>query len=147
MISLTWKPIHKFTLDEKDIFAPWILAQEEVGAATTYLKLMAEGEWIAMAGLTECGPDGLVGQSFPDDRLMLADCSVGALIGRIGGSSASLKVQNPSAESGEVKPFPIGCHTVLKLPEKCVGPLYVGFNVLFRPVKLKSLTVDILGGA
>lgn len=147
MISLTWKRIDTFIVPERDVVEPWLMALEDFGAATTYLKLISKGAWTAMAGLAECGPDGLIGQSFPDDRMVVTDCAVGALIGRIGGSSASLKAQNPPADSGEVKPFPVGRHAVLKLPDKFVGPLYLGFNVLFRPMKLKSLEVEIIGGA
>jgi hypothetical protein len=147
MITLTWTPISIFKLSQQDVVAPWLMAQEDLGAATTYLKLKAKGNWTAMAGLPPCGPDGLIGQSFSDDRLLVTDCSVGALIGRIGGSSASLKSATTVADSGEGKPFPIGVHALLKLPEKFVGPLYLGFNILLRPMKLESLEVEILGGS
>jgi hypothetical protein len=147
MVTLTWNPIHTYVLPEKDIAEPWLMALEDLGAATTYLKLKAKGEWVAMPGLPSCGPDGIVGQAFPDDRLVVTDCAVGALIGRIGGSSASLKAPSPPADSGEAKPLPVGHHAVLKLPEKFVGPLYLGFNVLLRPLKLKFLEVEIIGGS
>jgi hypothetical protein len=90
-----------------------------------------------MSGLPECGPDGLVGQTFPADRLFVSDCAVGALLGRIGGSSASLKGgAAPASQGGESKPdpaaakaddgpsnpFPVGSHTVIKLPADAIGP-------------------------
>ena len=149
MISLTWNAIGKFRLgkEEPGVVAPWLLALEDLGAATTYLKLKAKGKWIPMAGLSACGPDGLTGQSFDDTRLLVADCPVGALIGRIGGSSASLKTLTPSVDAGEGKPFPIGCYALLKLPVNVVGPLFIGFNIVLRPMPLESLEVEIIGGS
>jgi hypothetical protein len=147
MITLTWASIATFKLPKRDIVEPWLPALEDIGAATTYLKFKATGKWTAMAGLSPCGPDGLVGQSFPDDRLIVTDCAVGALIGRIGGSSATLKGALAAADAGEAKSFPVGSYTVIKLPEKVIGPLYLGFNVLLRPLKLESLDVEIFGGS
>jgi hypothetical protein len=107
------------------------------------LRLTATGRWTPLSGLPECGPDGLTGISFPDDRLIVGDCSAGALIGRIGGSSASLKATYADTASGESKPFPIGSHCVLKLADKASGPLFIGFNILTRPVTLAQLDLRI----
>ncbi len=147
MITVTWKEIVTFTLAAGEIAPPWLLALEDLGAATVYLRLKAKGKWSPLSGLGDCGPDGLAGQSFPEDRLIVTDCPVGALIGRIGGSSATLKAASAAADSGESKPFPIGCHTIVKLPEKTLGPLYVGFNIVIRPMKLTELTVEISGAS
>lgn len=100
-----------------------------------------------MEGLSSCEPDGLTGQSFPDDRLFVTDCPLGALIGRIGGSSAGLKVPAPATDAGETKPFPVGAYAVVKIPEKTAGPLYLGFNILSRPLRLESLEVEIAIGS
>ena len=149
MINLTWNAIGvPFELAADSVIAtPWIMVCEDLGSATTHLKLKATGNWVPMSGLSSCGPDGLAGQSFSDDNLLLTDCPVGALIGRIGGSSASLKTLTPAVDAGEGKPLPVGSQTVLKLPDKFVGPLYLGFNILFRPVKVGSLRVQIEGGS
>jgi hypothetical protein len=148
MISLTWTRLgtSAFTVAAGPVDAPWLVAHEDLIGAMTHLKLKARGAWTPLAGLPECGPDGLMGQSFPEDRLLLKDCPLGALIGRIGGSSATLKVTEVAADSGEGKPFAIGCHAVIKLPDKVVGPLYLGFNVPVRPLVLKSLEVEIFAG-
>ncbi len=147
MTSLTWTTLKTFTLPQQAVAVPWLMALENFGRVTNYLKLTAKGQWTPMSGFAACGPDGLTGQTFPEDRLLVTDCPVGALIGRIGGSSASLKTPNPVVEAGEGKPFPVGSFTILKLPDKAVGPLFLGFNVLFRPVDLTSLEVTIEGGA
>jgi hypothetical protein len=146
MLTLNWSEIKKITLPVQDVVAAWTAALEELDPAVKYLRFKAAGKWTAMAGLSACGPDGLIGQSFPDDRLILTDCSVGALIGRIGGSSATLKGAT-TTEGGETKPFPIGCQTVVKLPDNATGPIYFGFNILVRPLKLESLELVVLGGS
>jgi hypothetical protein len=147
MIELKWTPIVTFRLADQDVVGPWLVACDVIGAATTRLKLKAKGEWTAMSGLPACGPDGLPGQAFPDDRLVVADCPVGALVGKIGGSSATLKAVAIATEAGEAKPFAIGSQTALKLPDNAIGPLYVGFNILNRPLKVKTLELEILGAS
>jgi hypothetical protein len=148
MISLTWKPLTPFTLPASDAIAwPWIMACEDLGVTSTYLKLKATGKWQPMEGLSSCGPDGLTGQTFLDDRLFVTDCPLGALIGRIGGSSASLKVPTPTADSGETKAFAVGAYALVKLPKETAGPLYLGFNTPFRPLSLESLSVDMAIGS
>lgn len=145
MISLNWSELKTISLPEQDVVVAWLVALEQLDPATKYLRFRASGKWTAMGGLSDCGPDGLVGQSFPDDRLIVSDCAVGALIGRIGGSSATLKGPATAAD-GETKSFPIGCHTVLKLPDNATGPIYFSFNILSRPLKLEGLDLTILGG-
>ncbi len=107
------------------------------------LRIRATGRWAPFAGLPKCGPDGLAGIPYPETGLVVPDCPLGALIGRIGGSSASLK--SPTAEpatTGETKPFAIGSHCVIRLPEKAIGPLFIGFNSLSRPVLLDTLDIQ-----
>jgi hypothetical protein len=147
MITINWSEVAKISLKEQDVVAAWLVALEELDATMKYLRFKASGKWTAMGGLSPCGPDGLVGQSFPDDRLIVSDCAVGALIGRVGGSSATLKGSSSAPEAGETKSFPIGCHTVVKLPDNTTGPIYISFNILSRPLKLESLDLTILGGS
>lgn len=146
MLTLNWSEIKKIDLAAQDVAAAWTVALEALDPALKYVRFKAAGKWTAMAGLPTCGPDGLIGQSFPDDRLILTDCSVGALIGRIGGSSATLKGPT-TPDGGETKPFPIGCETVVKLPDNATGPIYFGFNILVRPLKLETLELTVLGGS
>jgi hypothetical protein len=147
MMDLSWTPIVTFSPQAQPVTVAWLMACETFGPATTHLKLTSDGGWTPLIGLPQCGPDGLVGQLFPEDRLVLTDCSVGALIGRIGGSSATLKALAPATDSGEGKPFPIGRYTIIKLPDKGVGPLFIGFNIMSRPVDLNLLKLDIAGGS
>jgi len=119
------------------------MALEQFGVAT-HLKFVVTGRWVAMAGLDPCGPDGIYTSAVPDDRLMLAECAAGALIGRVGGSSATVKFA--ATASADSKPFAVGSYAVVKLPDAAVGPLFLGFNILGRPVRVESLNVEILSG-
>ena len=164
MIVFNWQPVGVYRRpaanpDEPWLVAePWLIAWEDLPQAAKYLRLKSIGRWTPMSGLPECGPDGLVGQTFPADRLLVSDCAVGALLGRIGGSSASLKVSMAPASHGSElksdagpakadddpsKPFGAGCHAVIRLPENAIGPLFVGFNILLRPIRVRTLEVTI----
>ncbi len=125
MPDLKWTPLAKpFAPSPGDISVPWILVPEDFASSVSYLKFVVTGSWTAVSGMADCGPDGLFAQNIPADQLILADCAMGALIGRIGGSSANVKVTDPPA--GGSKPFAIGSCAIVKLPDGFVGPLFLG---------------------
>ena len=84
--------------------------------------------------LAACGPNGFAGLSLPADWVVLPDAPPGALIGRLGGSSASLKADGA---------FPIGLDCVVQFPANSVGPLFVSFNIVARPVDVASSTIEV----
>jgi hypothetical protein len=171
MIVLNWQPLGVYRRPAGDepwlVSEPWLVAWENLPQAAKYLRLKTTGRWTPMSGLPECGPDGLVGQTFPADRLFVSDCAVGALIGRVGGSSATLKGgATPNSKGGESpakegggesksdapaakadddpsKPFAAGSYTVIKLPDNAIGPLLIGFNILLRPISVRTLEITI----
>ena len=143
MTDIKFTSIATFSRANTDIVEPWLVALEEFGVAT-HLKFVVTGRWVAMAGLEPCGPDGIYTSAVPDDRLMLTECAAGALIGRVGGSSATVKF--PATATAESKPFAVGSRAVVKLPDAAVGPLFLGFNILVRPLKVVALDVEILSG-
>jgi hypothetical protein len=143
MPSLSWVTIRTYTCPPGPLVSPWLPALLDLGDFTV-LRLETKGEWTPLAGLPSCTPDGLPGTGLEDARLLLTDCAVGALIGRIGGSSASLKSAGDPA-AGDTKPFPIGTFAVVRVPEKATGPLFVGVNVTVRPVQITALEVTISG--
>ena len=123
---------------------PWLIALDQMPDGT-HLKIRAEGEWSMGDGqYASCGPDGLPGLAIPTDRLLAADAPFGALLGRIGGSTATLMAATVSP--GETKPFAVGSACIIAIPDKAVGPLLVGFNGLLRPVQLKRLKVTVSVG-
>jgi hypothetical protein len=146
-MRLSWSPMPpEYTFPDPTLASTWIEIPCKVADVATYLRISASGSWTPMTGSPDCGPDGLSGRAFPDDQLILADCACGALIGRFGGSSATLKAQTVDGTAGETKPFPIGVLTFVKLPDKFVGPLYVAFNLLRRPIAVASLKIDLQSG-
>ena len=147
MPTLKWTPLDPFKPAPGDIHSAWVVVPTEIPEGSKQLKFSAQGSWKTIAGLESCGPDGMVGRDYPATQLLLDDCAVGALIGRFGGSTASLKASDAgTAESGTTKPFALGICAIVQLPEKFVGPVLLGFNIVRRPVKVESLTVEIAAG-
>jgi hypothetical protein len=151
MALFDWQNMHPIDLrlppgTPCEVAAPWLLALERLGIGTHLRITVEEGLWTGMPGLPPCGPDGLPGLAVPDAALLLADCAPAALIGRIGGSSATLSVGDTPPE-GTSKAFAVGSHGVVKLPDKAVGPLFLGFNLKHRPVRVESLRVRIAWAA
>ena len=150
MPSITWTQIPNTLLTTSLPSPPpcavsqgWLLVLEGFGEANI-LRIKATGRWTPLEGLPACGPDGLMSMSYPETGMILSDCSVGALLGRIGGSSASIKAASADpVVAGETKPFPIGTTCIYRLPEKAIGPLFVGFNCLSRPVRIDSIAVSV----
>ena len=137
------------TLRDEAIKWPWCVAAPML-RDVTYLRITAAGSWIAAGEqLMPFPPDGHMGLPIHSDKLLLPDTPVGALIGRIGGSSASLVI-TPSATGDALlasQTFAIGSHCVIAVPERLLGPLFVGFNWKPRPIMVKELTVSVFGAA
>jgi hypothetical protein len=144
MPTIAWTELTRYQLAQgaaaHRIDAPWIAVVHDLAEATL-IRISATGTWSPLAGLPQCQPDGLVGMSYPEAGLVITDCAVGALIGRVGGSSASLKAATADTTAGETKPFPIGKRCVLRLPQNALGPIFIGFNCLARPVNVVSIEV------
>ncbi len=105
----------------------WLTVCESVLGAT-HLKIEVTGSWNAFAGQGQpCRADGIFAMALPHNLLLAADCSPGAAIGKIGGSSAS---------TSDAKAFAIGRLTILAVPEKAVGPLFIGINGASLPVEI-----------
>lgn len=151
MALITWGPKTPFALTARPeapehIVSPWVVALEALDGAT-HLRITAERDslWMPLPGLPDCGPDGFTDVAVPDSALVLKGCPPGALIVRIGGSSAL--VAESDADADEIgKPFAIGHHCVVKAPTQAIGPLFLGFNILYRPVRVKRLSVSIATG-
>jgi hypothetical protein len=91
MPVVTWAPIPTTTVQPGPIAVPWLKLVDTIRGAT-HLMITATGSWTVLPGLlAACGPDGLAGLMLPADRIILPDAPPGALIGRIGGSSAGLR--------------------------------------------------------
>ena len=135
MPILSWTPLAAIRPVPAGAFhMPWHRVTDVI-RGPTHLQIVATGSWTAIREvLAACGPNGFAGLSLPADRVVLTDAPPGALIGRLGGSSASLKADGA---------FPIGIDCVVQLPANSVGPLFVSFNIVARPVAVASFTIAV----
>ena len=117
--------------------APWLMALD-CFEGYTHLRITAGGKWEMLPGLSiQCGPDGRSDIPIASDALLLPSCRPGALIGKIGGSSASLdRPAAPGADpvAGEPAVFAIGSACIVALKDLPLGPLFVGINIEARPL-------------
>jgi hypothetical protein len=156
-MSIAWTNIAEFSRPAGPFDRLWLLATETV-TGFSHLRLTAEGSWTFPPGSgSECGPDGALGLSLVPTALLAADCAPGCLVGRLGGSSATIAPPPPTQEQLDdgiaVPPsvtgiFAIGCECLYKIPEGVHGPLFVGFNWAARPIEIKTpLKLSIRGAA
>lgn len=141
-----WNEIKTFMTKDYELLSPWIMCQDALGDASV-LKFVAEGEWnVVNSVMQECGPDGILTHALPDEHLVVPDVPFGALIGKIGGSSAAhKKVETPSDPPVAGEAFAVGAYCVVKRPAEVPGPLFFGLNTFMRPVQVKELTLSIYG--
>jgi hypothetical protein len=132
----------------------WMMAAETL-TGVSHLRVTATGSWsfVPIAGLS-CGPDGLSGLQLASSQLILPSAMPGCLLGRLGGSSASVtalggeKPESPPAEEVPTTPdgpFAIGSECLIRIPAKLYGPLFIGFNLRARPIKIETLTLAVRG--
>jgi len=139
-----------FTLTNSDVVTPWILACPS-WRSITHLQIEAQGVWRQVRDtIGDCDPDGILGVSLPKEQLTIENCPPGALIGKLGGSSAALGPASGATPSpvpllAECTAFAIGSFCIVALPKDCIGPLYVGFNGLTRPVHVDTLSITVKG--
>lgn len=127
----TWRKIVKsLTVPEREGVI-WTRALDYVTANKLYLITVdpeetggkiADQLWTPEAS-QKCTADGNPALKREED-CMLADCSAGALIARIGGSSANQKL-----DATKVTMFSVGRHCVFSVSDATkVGSLYLGMN-------------------
>jgi hypothetical protein len=130
-----WQPIVTFNNSNVDLPAVWFKVADHVSAGKV-LKFSATGQWSFLPDLgKKCGPDGFLGFPLPYEKLLVPTTPLGALIGKLGGSTADQK-------DGTL--FTIGSFTVVVAPDKS-GPLYIGINAApGAPIsRLDQLRLDV----
>ena len=94
----------------------WTLALDWIEAPAT-LKLEASKEtWSYAPGVEKIGADGHSASALKD--CIVASAPAGALVGKLGGSSASVS---------DTKPFPVGAVTIIQV-DVSTGPLFLTIN-------------------
>lgn len=128
------QPVWRLLIPDFDVPAKpeglWTQVLDYVGPSRK-LRIMASGTWVwqeptARASTPaksadekrECGPDGDP-EMPPSTDALSQDALIGALIGKIGGSSAAIKNTNS---------FAVGRHCVVEVTDTTKGPLYLTIN-------------------
>jgi hypothetical protein len=146
MSSIGWNLIETVELRNEMVHWPWRVAVPIV-RDVTHLMMIASGSWTAEgAQLLPFPPDGHMGLPIQADRLLIQECASGALIGKLGGSSATLSVAGGSVPVPSLI-FPIGAHCLVPIPAGIRGPLFIGFNWIQRPLRIIDLKVEVHGAA
>ena len=116
MTEPIWTPLQLKTdqISAKPL-AIWTLVCDYVKGPLK-LKVEATGTW-DYSPSKSCGPDGSRQGGFPANALN-PSAPLGALIGKIGGSTADKPLSS----------FVIGSYTVIALDDKAEGPLYFTMN-------------------
>jgi len=144
MVAISWVEVGKVEITDEVIHWPWKLAAETLHGLT-HVQIKAEGEWEALgAQIQPFNPDGHAGLPIQTDRIILSDCPIGAVIGKVGGSSANFAVVSSSATPAAGTPFPVGAHCVAAT-HGSIGPLFIGFNWMPRPLHIKTLKITVSG--
>ncbi len=143
---INWSQLTVFEKKDEVVTAPWLMALELISDAT-HLKIQSEGKWYAENSvLPSFGPDGLSGITLSSDQLTIAGCRFGALIGKIGGSSADHhSPETPVSAPVADEPFAVGAFCTLKIPDNIFGPLFLGFNASSYPIHVETLKVTVFG--
>lgn len=145
-----------FTWSKQEITAPWTMVCENL-AGMSHVKITAKGDWaLPHHAPAKLGPDG--GPAPVSNAVLpeLAREPFGALIGKIGGASAGfMPLPAPAAAplTGAAaawppqidQPFLIGTSCIFAAPSNMIGPLYIGFNCITRPICVETLEITVQG--
>jgi hypothetical protein len=111
-MGTTWDEIGAFGPKDGSLGAPWMLVVEEFSGKTS-LKITAEGSWSIIPGLNiDVGPDGEPLLKLADSELYIPGIPAGALLGKLGGSSADMSATlftppAPVSRSAAPPPAPV----------------------------------------
>jgi hypothetical protein len=152
MPTLNWSKLMESDLGLSNtvIHEPWFFVVE-TERDFTHMRITCSGQWSpAQSDGRTYEANGLAATSDEKDGLQVADAPRGALIGKLGGSSANLTVltsadraaANPTTIT-EGKAFAIGSYCLTPLPPNFIGPLFVSFNGLSRPLIVTKLTISV----
>jgi hypothetical protein len=149
MSEIIWAELAEpFVIDMKDnetknVKEPWWMVVEVVRDCTHVRLLVEDGIWALPEAKMTCGPDGYAGIEV-GGKPIIDDCAIGALIGRFGGGSAGYSTA-AATDADKGRPFPIGTYCIMPVPIKWIGPLFIGFNVVKRPIQVRKLKIKIEG--
>lgn len=113
--------------------------------AKRLIRIVASGSWSDLRGGTAVGPDGYLDLSLTAEHLIYADAPLGALIGKIGGSTADKVAVDKTAGDKKIEGitlFPIGTYCVVAPIDKA-APLFVAVNGAWSLAQFRFLTLKV----
>ncbi|MFN2407675.1 MAG: hypothetical protein ABR594_16625 [Pyrinomonadaceae bacterium] len=121
----TWREIRKLKVPG-DAKMAWTPAMDFVTPGKLYRIIVdAKQEWKPDSGSAKCNADGDATVKLSSE-VVLSTSAIGALIAKIGGSTADLK-----PDTNKVTVFSAGRHCVFSVADATkAGPLYLGINDL-----------------
>ena len=122
----TWSKIKADLKVPGDAKMAWTPAMDLVTPGKSYrITVDAKQEWKPASGSAKCNADGDAAIMLNSD-VVLNTSAVGALIAKIGGSTADLK-----PDANKVTVFSVGRYCVFSVADAAkAGPLYLGINDL-----------------
>ena len=121
MNTKDWKELKKLNANVLALPGPWLRVVDFI-APGKIVRCTAAGQWHYLPGHAgQCEPDGFLGLPLPCEQLQVATAPLGALLGKLGGSSADQK-------DGTV--FTIGRFAMTTVPEKTPSALFITVNTL-----------------
>ena len=122
----------------------WVLALDVLSSGKL-MMIEAAGIWRPAGGTDDCTPDGFFSNNAAaagaTGVLLVDSAPRGALIARIGGSTADQKGDSPTATNPSRVLFSVGRKCIFNVPEKPVGSLFLGIND--DPTKMASVTCSL----
>src|SRR6266851_457109 len=118
MPEIPWKQIAKVKVPAKPATGLWTNVVDYV-AGPRRLKFTAEGAWKYAKGSRQVTADGDLLVTANPTSMIVATAPVGALVAKIGGSTAG---------KADGTPYIIGSYCVLDLTEQMKGSLYLTVN-------------------
>ncbi len=129
MLQPTWRMIvPELKIPRPGESAPWVLVVE-APTAGKLMRVVASGEWTpASAFPVQCTADGFF-KTKPAPGPLVTSAPLGALIARLGGSTADQTVDTPaSGQQPNRILFSIGRTCIFSVPTAPVGALFLGVN-------------------
>jgi hypothetical protein len=106
------------------------------------IKIEASGSWSDLSEKENAvGPDGHLGLTLPADQLISSNAPVGALMGKIGGSTADRITGTAKRDDGIIV-LPLGTYCIIGPLDKA-APLFVAVNGAWSVAEFRFLDLKV----
>jgi hypothetical protein len=118
--DMSWNELVSIDVEAKPA-GLWTLALDSI-EGPALLKIEAAGQWSYSPAAKKCPPDGDLAAVFSTANCILPDAPVGALIAKIGGSTAGIK------DGANGKLYVVGHMAVIPIDQNASGPVFLTIN-------------------